>query len=62
MKKRPVLSHLERLWTTDIALTTLLVFLLIYIFFLYPLGQIGAFRPLTTAFWSLILIAGTSAT
>jgi len=58
MKKRPVLSFLERLWTTDIALTALLVFLLIYIFFLYPLGQIGAFRAFTTGFWSLILITG----
>ena len=58
-RRRILLSYLERLWTTDIALTTLLVFLLIYIFFLYPLGQIGAFRPLTTAFWSLILITGT---
>ena len=58
MKRRRILPYLERLWTTDIALTSLLVFLLIYIFFLYPLGQVGAFRVLTTAFWSLILITG----
>jgi len=61
MKRRRILPYLERLWVTDIALTTLLVFLLIYIFFLYPLGQVGAFRALTTAFWSLILIMGAVA-
>jgi hypothetical protein len=55
---RRILSYLDRLWTTDIALTTLLVSLLTYIFFLYPLGWIGSFRPLTTAFFSLILITG----
>lgn len=58
MRRRPVLRYMERLWASDIALTALLVFLLIYIFFLYPLGQIGAFRALSTGFWSLILITG----
>jgi hypothetical protein len=58
MKRRRILPYLERLWATDIGLTALLVFLLTYIFFLYPLGQFGSFRPLTTAFWSLILITG----
>jgi hypothetical protein len=58
MKRRRVLPYLERLWVTDIAPIALLVFLLLYIFFLYPLGQIGSFRPLTTAFSSLILITG----
>jgi hypothetical protein len=58
MKRRRVLPYLERLWVTDIAPIALLVFLLMYIFFLYPLGQIGSFRPLTTVFWSLILITG----
>ena len=38
MKRRRILPYLERLWATDIALTSILVFLLIYIFFLYPLG------------------------
>ncbi len=57
-RRRILLSYLDRLWATDVALTSLLVFLLIYIFFLYPLGQVGAFRVLTTAFWSLILITG----
>jgi hypothetical protein len=52
------LLYLDRLWTTDIALTTLLVSLLTYIFFLYPLGWVGSFRPWTTAFFSLILITG----
>ena len=55
---RRILSHLNQLWTTDIALTALLFSLLIYIFFLYPLGQVGSFRPLTTLFFSLILISG----
>ena len=58
---RRVLSYLNQLWVTDIALTSLLVILLIYIFFLYPLGQVGTFRPLITAFWSLILITGAVA-
>ena len=57
-KTRRILSYPERLWATDIALTTLLVSLLTYIFFLYPLGWVGSFRPLTTAFFSLILITG----
>ena len=52
------LAYLERLWTTDIALTTLLISLLIYFFFLYPLGLLGSFKPLPTAFFSLILITG----
>jgi len=48
----------ERLWTTDIALTTLLISLLAFIFFLYPLGLIGSFRPLPSVFFSLILVTG----
>jgi hypothetical protein len=32
---------------------------LIYIFFLYPLGQVGSFRLLPTLFFSLILITGS---
>jgi hypothetical protein len=61
MKRRPILPYLERLWATDIALTALLVFLLAYIFFLYPLGRVGSFRPLTSVFFSLILISGAIA-
>jgi len=53
-----ILSYLERLWTTDFALTSLLVFLLIYIFIVYPLGHFGTFRLITTVFFSLILITG----
>ncbi len=52
------LSRLERMWTTDFALTSLLVLLLTYIFVLYPLGQFGSFRPVTTFLFSLILISG----
>ncbi len=55
---RRILAYLERLWATDIALTMLLIFLLAYIFFLYPLGRVGSFRPLPTVFLSLILITG----
>jgi hypothetical protein len=55
---RRILSYPDRLWTTDIALTTLLVSLLTYIFFLYPLGWVGSFRPLPTVLFSLILITG----
>ena len=55
---RRILSFPERLWTTDIALTTLLISLLTYIFFLYPLGLLGSFRLLPTVFFSLILITG----
>ena len=58
IKTRRILSYPERLWTTDIALTTLLVSLLAYIFFVYPLGWIGTFRPVPAAFFSFILITG----
>jgi hypothetical protein len=58
MRMRRILAYLEQLWTTDIALTTLLVSLLIYIFLIYPLGLLGSFRPLPTLFFSLILITG----
>lgn len=58
IKTRRILAYPERLWTTDIALTTLLVSLLIYIFFIYPLGLIGSFRLLPTVFFSFILITG----
>ncbi len=40
------------------ALTSLLVSLLAYIFFVYPLGWIGTFRPVPAAFFSFILITG----
>jgi hypothetical protein len=55
MRMRRVLLYLDRLWTTDISLTTLLVFLLIYIFFLYPLGQVGPVKFMAFVFFSLIL-------
>ncbi len=38
MRKRRILNDIDRLWQKDVTLTSLLVFLLIYIFFLYPLG------------------------
>jgi hypothetical protein len=52
------LAYLERLWATDMGLTTLLASLLIYIFFLYPLAGPGWVRLLTNVCFSLILIAG----
>ena len=58
MKTKRILSYPERLWTTDIALTMLLISLLIFIFFIYPLGLLGSFRPVPTIFFSLILITG----
>jgi hypothetical protein len=58
MKRRRILPYLERLWVTDVGLTTLLASLLIYIFFLYPLAGPGWVRLLTNVFLSLILIAG----
>ncbi len=57
-KTRHILSYPDRLWTTDLALTTLLVSLLAYIFFADPLGWIGTFRPVATAFFSFILVTG----
>ena len=57
-KERRILPYLERLWATDIVLTTLMISLLIYIFFVYPLGLVGSFRPLPTLFFSLVLISG----
>ncbi len=58
MKIRRTLAYLERLWATDIALTTLLISLLVYFIFLYPLGLLGSYRPVPAAFFSLILITG----
>jgi hypothetical protein len=58
MKRRRILPYLERLWVTDIALTALLVFLLTYIFLLYPMGQVGSLKFLTNLFFSIILITG----
>ncbi len=54
---RSILPHLDRLWATDIALTSLLVFLLIQIFVISPLRQSDAVRLLTNLFFSFILIA-----
>jgi len=61
MRRRRILNDIDWLWQKDIALTCLLVFLLMYIFFLYPLGQVGSFRPLTSGLFSLILISGAIA-
>ena len=58
---RTLLSSLRRLWATDMALTALLIFLLVHIFLLYPLGQMGTVRLVTTLFFSAILITGAMA-
>ncbi len=53
-----VLPYLDWLWATDITLTALLVFLLIYIFFLHPLVPVGSLKLLAFVFFSLILVSG----
>lgn len=58
---RQILPYLKRLWATDVALTTLLIFLLIYIFLLFTVRQIGFVRVLANLFFSLILITGAIA-
>lgn len=58
IKTKRILSYPGRLWTTDIALTMLLGSLFAYIFFAYPLGWIGSFRPVAAVFFSFILITG----
>ena len=58
---RTILFSLRRLWVTDIALTTLLVFLLVYIFFIYPLGQIASVRLIANLFFLVILVTGAIA-
>lgn len=58
---RRIQSYLKQMWETDIALTILLLFLLIYIFFLFPMKQIGFVKFLTNLFFYLILISGAYA-
>ena len=55
---RRIVLYLNRLWTTDAGLTTLLVSLLTYVFFLNPLLEPGWERLLGNVFFSIILIAG----
>ncbi len=55
---RRIVLYLNRLWTTDVGLTTLLVSLLTYIFFLNPLLEPGWARLLGNVFFSIILIVG----
>lgn len=49
------------MWATDVALTMLLVFLLIFIFLLFPLGQVSFVKFLTNLVFSFILITGAIA-
>ncbi len=58
IRPKRILGYPDRLWKTDFALTTLLICLLAYIFFIYPLGGIGTFRPGAMIFFSFILISG----
>jgi len=58
---RRILLYLKQMWETDIALTILLIFLLLYIFFLFPVKQIGFVKLLNNLFFSLILITGAFA-
>lgn len=53
------MPNLELLWASDVALTTLLILVVFYVFFLYPLLAEGSVkRLLTFVFFSLILISG----
>ncbi len=52
------MPYLEQLWASDIALTALLVFLLVYICILYPLGQTAPVKFLTALFFSFVLVTG----
>ncbi len=59
MKKRHMLlSCLDWLWASDVALSALLVFLLIQAFVIYPVGEAGHMKLLSGIFFSLILITG----
>jgi hypothetical protein len=58
---RRILLYLDRLWASDIALTTLLVFLLAYVFIIHPLAQVGSLKFLALVFFSVILISGAIA-
>lgn len=55
------LPYLKQMWATDVALTMLLVFLLIFIFVLFPMGQTKYTRFLSNLVFSFILITGTIA-
>jgi hypothetical protein len=55
------LPYLKRMWATDVALTMLLAFLLIFIFVLFPMGQIKYIRFLTNIVFSFILVTGAIA-
>ncbi len=50
--------YLERLWTTDVGLTTLVASLLTYIFLLYPLAGFRWVRLFSNVLFTLILISG----
>lgn len=52
---------LQRMWATDAALTMLLVFLLIFIFLLFPMEKIRFVKFLTNLVFSFILITGAVA-
>lgn len=55
-----ILHHMARLWVTDVALTTLLVSLVIYVFILHPLARLASVKLLVLVFFSLILISGAT--
>ena len=55
---RRILPYLGRLWATDVGLSTLLVSLLVYIFFLHPLGEAPGVKFFTNIVFSIMLISG----
>lgn len=56
-----LLPYLNRMWETDVALTALLIFLILYFFLLFPMGQISSLKLMVNLFFSLILISGVIA-
>ncbi len=60
-KVEHVLPYLRRMWATDVALSMLLIFLLIFIFLLFPLGKVASVKFLTNLVFSFILITGAVA-
>jgi len=60
MRTKHIFPYMDRLWTTDVGLTTLVASLLVYIFVLIPLGEPGWVRFLTNICFSIILVAGAA--
>jgi hypothetical protein len=53
-------TSLERFWSTDTCLTSILIFLVLSIFIFYPLSHIYVFRITNSVLFSLILVSGAA--